>query len=46
MNTAKRLPSLALAAVFTLVIMLGIDTLAGAEPGAAQFALRVASSHS
>ena len=46
MNTTARLPSLALAAVFTVVMLLSIDTLAGAEPGAAQIAQRAATNHS
>ena len=46
MNTTNRLPSLALAAVFTLAMLLGVDTLASAEAGTAQVAQRSVTSHS
>lgn len=46
MNTTARLPSLALAAVFTLVMLLGVDTLATVNTATEQVAQRTVNSHS
>ena len=46
MNTTARLSSLALAAVFTLAMLLGVNSLATVDTGAAQVAQTTATSHS
>ena len=46
MNTIARLPSIALAAVFTLAMLLGVDTLATVDSGAQQVAQQTVTSRS
>ena len=47
MNTTSRLPAAALAAVFTLAMLIGVNALAGAGVGAApQVALHATTAHS
>lgn len=46
MNTTPRLPSLALAAVFTLAMLLGVNTLASVDAGTAQIAQHTTGNHS
>jgi hypothetical protein len=46
MNTPARLPALALAAVFTLAMLLGVNTLATVDAGAERLAQGTVTSHS
>ncbi len=46
MKPAKRLPSLTLAAVFTLAMLLGVNALATVGSPAAQVAQRTTTAHS
>lgn len=46
MNASARLPALALAAVFTLAMLLGVNSLATVDAGPGQLAQGAVTSHS
>jgi negative regulator of sigma E activity len=46
MNATARLPAITLAAVFTLAMLLGVDSLATGDNGAQQVAQQTVTSHS